>query len=226
MKNKSFQANKILVLTDENVAKLHKEKIKSVIKTDSYYEYIIKSGEAQKTLLNFERIIEFMLTHQFDRESVIVALGGGVIGDLGGFVASCYQRGIEVVQIPTTLLAQVDSSVGENSCQSFTRQKYDRHLSSTSRGYMRYCIFGNVAKRRYLSGIAEIIKYGVIRDFDFFCWLEENIELLLNRDYPALKYAIKRSCENKRDIVSEDEKEKGKELYSISVTLSLMQSKI
>ena len=211
LKNKSFEASKILVLTDENVAKLHKEKIKSIIKSNSYYEYIIKFGEAQKTLLNFEKIIEFMLTHQFDRESVIVALGGGVIGDLGGFVASCYQRGIRVVQIPTTLLAQVDSSVGGKTAVNHSLGK--NMIGTFHQPLEVICDISyleTLPKREYLSGIAEIIKYGVIRDFNFFCWLEENIELLLNRDYPALKYAIKKSCENKRDIVSEDEKEKGK----------------
>ena len=211
LKDKPFETKKILVLTDENVAKLHINKIKKVIRSKHYYEYIIKSGEEQKSLINFEKILEFMLTHQFDRESLIIALGGGVIGDLGGFVASCYQRGIGVFQIPTTLLAQVDSSVGGKTAVNHSLGK--NMIGTFHQPLEVICdisLLETLPKREFLSGIAEIIKYGVIRDLKFFCWLEGNIDLLLNRNHLALKYAIKRSCENKRDIVSEDEKEQGK----------------
>tara|TARA_S200000501_G_scaffold376246_1_gene430606 strand:- start:830 stop:1903 length:1074 start_codon:yes stop_codon:yes gene_type:complete len=211
LKDKPFETKKILVLTDENVAKLHINKIKKVIRSKHYYEYIIKSGEEQKSLINFEKILEFMLTHQFDRESLIIALGGGVIGDLGGFVASCYQRGIGVFQIPTTLLAQVDSSVGGKTAVNHSLGK--NMIGTFHQPLEVICdisLLETLPKREFLSGIAEIIKYGVIGDLNFFCWLEENIDLLLNRNHLALKYAIKRSCENKRDIVSEDEKEQGK----------------
>ncbi len=211
LKDKPFETQKILVLTDETVAKLHLDKIKKIVKSDNYYEYIIKSGEEQKSLLNFGKVLEFMLVHQFDRESVLVALGGGVIGDLGGFVASCYQRGIGVLQIPTTLLAQVDSSVGGKTAVNHSLGK--NMIGSFHQPLEVICdisLLETLPKREFLSGIAEIIKYGIIRDLNFFCWLEENIDLLLKRDHLALKYAIKRSCENKRDIVSEDEKEKGK----------------
>ena len=211
LKDKPFETKKILVLTDENVAKLHINKIKKVIRSKHYYEYIIKSGEEQKSLINFEKILEFMLTHQFDRESLIIALGGGVIGDLGGFVASCYQRGIGAFQIPTTLLAQVDSSVGGKTAVNHSLGK--NMIGTFHQPLEVICdisLLETLPKREFLSGIAEIIKYGVIGDLNFFCWLEENIDLLLNRNHLALKYAIKRSCENKRDIVSEDEKEQGK----------------
>ncbi len=211
LKNKPFETKKILVLTDENVAKLHINKVKKVIRSKHYHEYIIKSGEEQKSLSNFGKILEFMLAHQFDRESLIVALGGGVIGDLGGFVASCYQRGIGVFQIPTTLLAQVDSSVGGKTAVNHSLGK--NMIGTFHQPLEVICdisLLETLPKREFLSGIAEIIKYGVIRDLNFFCWLEENIDLLLNRNHLALKYAIKRSCENKRDIVSEDEKEQGK----------------
>ena len=211
LKDKPFETKKILVLTDENVAKLHINKIKKVIRSKHYYEYIIKSGEEQKSLINFEKILEFMLTHQFDRESLIIALGGGVIGDLGGFVASCYQRGIGVFQIPTTFLAQVDSSVGGKTAVNHSLGK--NMIGTFHQPLEVICdisLLETLPKREFLSGIAEIIKYGVIRDLKFFCWLEGNIDLLLNRNHLALKYAIKRSCENKRDIVSEDEKEQGK----------------
>lgn len=204
------RSRKTLVLTDRNVAKFHEDKIRSLIISESYYEYIIDSGEEHKNLLNFERILEFMLTKNFDRESIVIALGGGVVGDLGGFVASCYQRGIDIIQIPTTLLAQVDSSVGGKTAVNHPLGK--NMIGAFHQPIEVICdvsFLETLPTREFNSGLAEIIKYGIITDVKFFNWLEENIDLLVKKERKALQYAIKCSCENKRDIVIKDEKEKG-----------------
>ena len=211
LKDKPFETKKILVLTDENVAKLHINKIKEVIKSENYHEYIIEPGETQKNLSNFQKILEFMLKNQFDRESIVIALGGGVIGDLGGFVSSCYQRGIRIIQVPTTLLAQVDSSVGGKTAVNHPLGK--NMIGTFHQPLEVICdvsLLHSLPDREYRSGLAEIIKYGIIADPDFFAWIEQNVTKIINREKAALQYAIKRSCENKRDIVSKDEKEKGK----------------
>ncbi|MEC8147676.1 MAG: 3-dehydroquinate synthase [Pseudomonadota bacterium] len=206
-----FKSKKILVLTDKNIATLYNDKIQKFINPRNHFKYVLDPGEEQKNLYNFERILEFMLTKNFDRDSLIVAFGGGVIGDLGGFVASCYQRGINVIQIPTTLLAQVDSSVGGKTAVNHVLGK---NMIGTFHQPLRVIcdvsFLETLPQREYISGIAEIIKYGVIGDLKFFNWLEQNTSKLLRRDSQTLKYAVKRSCENKKDIVNEDEKEKGK----------------
>ena len=166
---------KILVLTDENVAKLHINKIKEVIKSENYHEYIIEPGEKQKNLSNFQKILEFMLKNQFDRESIVIALGGGVIGDLGGFVSSCYQRGIRIIQVPTTLLAQVDSSVGGKTAVNHPLGK--NMIGTFHQPLEVICdvsLLHSLPDREYRSGLAEIIKYGIIADPDFFAWIEQN----------------------------------------------------
>ena len=206
-----FKSKKILVLTDKNIATLYNDKIQKFINPRNHFKYVLDPGEEQKNLYNFERILEFMLTKHFDRDSLIIAFGGGVIGDLGGFVASCYQRGINVIQIPTTLLAQVDSSVGGKTAVNHVLGK---NMIGTFHQPLRVIcdvsFLETLPQREYISGIAEIIKYGVIGDLKFFNWLEQNTSKLLRRDSQTLKYAVKRSCENKKDIVNEDEKEKGK----------------
>ena len=193
------KSKKTLVLTDKNVAKFHKDKIRSLITPEGYFEYILEAGEEHKNLSNFERILEFMLTKNFDRESIVVALGGGVVGDIGGFVASCYQRGIGVVQIPTTLLAQVDSSVGGKTAVNHPLGK--NMIGAFHQPLEVICdlsFLETLPDREFNSGLAEIIKYGIITDIKFFNWLESNIELLIRREKEALQYAIKCSCENKR----------------------------
>ena len=201
-------SDKVIILSNETIAPLYLNKLKESIDTEKYFEYIVSDGESEKSLKQFEAISTFMLEKKLDRRTILLALGGGVIGDLGGFVAACYQRGIRYVQIPTTLLAQVDSSVGGKTAINHTLGKNmigafhqpSLVISDTS-------LLDTLPEREFLSGIAEVIKYGLIRDYLFFEWLENNIESLVARQSEALSIAIRKSCENKRDIVLRDEKE-------------------
>jgi len=148
------------------------------------------------------------LDNHCDRNTTLVALGGGVVGDITGFAAATYQRGINFIQIPTTLLAQVDSSVGGKTGVNHVLGK-----NMIGSFYQPQCVIADLSTLKTLddrelsAGIAEIIKYGLIRDAEFFSWLEKNIEKLLNRDEQALAYAVYRSCQNKAEIVAEDELE-------------------
>ena len=168
----------------------------------------VSSGEPSKSLAEFERLLTWVLEEGGDRRSVIIAVGGGVIGDLAGYVAASFTRGIRFVQVPTTLLAMVDSSVGgktginlpgaKNMVGAFWQPNLvliDTEVLST------------LPERSFLSGLAEVIKYGVIDDPEFFSWLETNAKSLVARDNEALRYAIQISCECKARVVGEDERE-------------------
>ncbi|HBC58716.1 MAG TPA: 3-dehydroquinate synthase, partial [Gammaproteobacteria bacterium] len=151
-----------------------------------------------------------LLQNQFDRNSLLVALGGGVVGDITGFAAACYQRGVDYLQIPTTLLSQVDSSVGGKTAVNHALGK------NMIGAFYQPCavmidldVLNTLPDREYASGLAEVIKYGAIRDAEFFCWLEANIDALNRREQSALAYAIERSCQNKAEIVNQDETETG-----------------
>src|SRR5690606_28344847 len=140
----------------------------------------------------------------------VVALGGGVVGDMAGFAAACYQRGVAYVQVPTTLLAQVDSSVGGKTGVNHPGGKNLIGAFHQPRAVIADTEALNTLPERELrAGLAEVIKYGLIRDRSFFSWLEQNIEKLLARDPEALAYAIRRSCEVKAEIVGQDEREHG-----------------
>ncbi len=173
-------------------------------------ESILPDGEEYKTLASAEKIYEALLSAKCDRKSAIIALGGGVIGDIAGFVASTYMRGIDFIQVPTTLLAQVDSSVGgktgvnhalgKNMIGSFWQPRLVWIDIST---------LHTLSRRDFLSGIAEIIKYGVIWDSDLFDDLERKREFILSLNPGDLTHIISRSCEIKADVVSRDERETG-----------------
>jgi len=171
---------------------------------------ILPDGEQFKTLEFVTQIFDKLLACKFSRNATLVALGGGVIGDMGGFAAACYQRGIPFLQIPTTLLAQVDSSVGGK-----TGVNHPLGKNMIGAFYQPRCVIADadvldtLDARQLSAGLAEVIKYGLIRDAEFFEWLENHIEALLARDKQALAYAIERSCINKAEIVAEDETESG-----------------
>jgi 3-dehydroquinate synthase len=168
----------------------------------------IPSGETSKSVAELARLWEWMLSAGVDRRSVVIAIGGGVTGDLAGFAAATYARGLRVVQIPTTLLSMVDSSVGgktginlpgaKNMVGAFWQPSLVIADSIT---------LNTLPDREYVSGLAEVIKYGVIEDPDFFHWLEVNIQSLICRDSGALREAISRSCESKARVVGDDERE-------------------
>lgn len=172
--------------------------------------YTFPAGEEHKTLDTVGELLTYLLECRLSRGDRLIALGGGVVGDITGFAASCYMRGIPFVQIPTTLLAQVDSSVGGKTGVNHRLGK--NMIGAFHQPVAVVCdsdLLDTLQDREYLSGIAEIIKYGLIWDAEFFAWLESAMPALRNRDPAALETAVARSCEIKAMIVAEDEKESG-----------------
>ena len=206
----SIKAAQIVILTNTVVAPLHLAALAGHFADRRCHTLVIEDGEAQKSLDTFAAAMGFLLEHRVERSAMLVALGGGVIGDLGGYVAACYQRGIDYAQVPTTLLAQVDSSVGGKTAVNHPLGK-----NMIGAFHQPQTVIADTATlvtlpaRELHAGLAEVIKYGLIRDYDFFVWLEANIDALLARDPIALAYAIRRSCENKAAVVAADERETG-----------------
>jgi len=205
-----IKAKQVIVVTNETVAPLYLDTVlKNLLKFD-VETVILPDGEQFKTLETVTRIFDKLLASKFSRNATLIALGGGVIGDMGGFAAACYQRGIAFLQIPTTLLAQVDSSVGGK-----TGVNHPLGKNMIGAFYQPQCVIADadvldtLDDRQLSAGLAEVIKYGLIRDAEFFEWLENNIDALLARDKQALSFAIERSCLNKAEIVAEDETEAG-----------------
>ena len=203
-------ATQVMVVTNETVAPLYLEPVKQALAGFRLSEVVLPDGEQYKNLEIWNRIFDGLLGNRFNRTCTLIALGGGVIGDMTGFAAACYQRGVPFIQIPTTLLSQVDSSVGGKTGINHALGK-----NMIGAFYQPRCVIAdtntlNTLEDRELSaGIAEIIKYGLIRDSDLFTWLEQNIQRLLEREPDALAYAINRSCRNKAEVVSADELEAG-----------------
>ncbi len=203
---------KVVVITNHTVAPLYADKITALLDQKGCISSVLElpDGEKYKTLETFNTVLSFLLEHNHSRDVVIIALGGGVIGDLVGFAASCYQRGVDFIQIPTTLLSQVDSSVGgktavnhplgKNMIGAFYQPKaviIDTHCLAT------------LPEREFAAGMAEVIKYGIIYDEAFFVWLEQHMDELYALDEQALTYAIARCCQIKAEVVAQDEKESG-----------------
>jgi 3-dehydroquinate synthase len=171
---------------------------------------ILPDGEVYKNLEIWNRIFDALLGNRFDRSCTLVALGGGVIGDMTGFAAACYQRGVAFIQVPTTLLAQVDSSVGGKTGVNHPLGKNMIGAFHQPRCVIADTTSLNTLEKRELSaGLAEVIKYGVIDDPEFFAWLEANMPRLCEREPKALAYAIECSCRDKARVVAADEREAG-----------------
>ncbi len=205
--------SKIFIISDQNIAQLHLSKLHQVLKkSDIKFETIIAdSGEQTKSFQVLEKICEEILSKNADRKSLILAFGGGVIGDLSGFIASILLRGIDFVQIPTTLLAAVDSSVGGKTAINSLSGK--NLIGSFYQPKMVICdldFLKTLPQREILSGYAEIVKYGLIEDKNFFDFLSENYKKIFSFDEEILSTVITKSCQIKADIVSQDEKENGK----------------
>lgn len=202
--------SQVMIVSNETVAPLYMEKTLKGLGDFRVEQIILPDGEQYKTLDVLNNIFDALLEKRFDRRCTLVALGGGVIGDMTGFAAACYQRGVAFIQIPTTLLAQVDSSVGGK-----TGVNHPLGKNMIGAFHQPQCVLididtlNTLEDRQLSAGIAEVIKYGLINDAEFFAWLEKNMPLLLQRDTAALTYAIERSCQDKADIVSADEKESG-----------------
>lgn len=205
-----IKSEQVLIVTNETIAPLYLDKLIKSLPGYTVETLILPDGEQYKTLHYLNRIFDALLSKKYSRNATLIALGGGVIGDMGGFAAACYQRGIGFLQIPTTLLAQVDSSVGGK-----TGVNHPLGKNMIGAFYQPQCVIADadvldtLDDRQLSAGLAEVIKYGLIRDAEFFVWLEQNIASLLKRDKKMLAIAIERSCVNKAQIVAEDETEAG-----------------
>lgn len=204
-------SRQVLIVSNEVVAPLYLERVKAQLAGFQLAECILPDGEEHKTLDTLNLIFDRLLTERFDRGCTLLALGGGVVGDITGFAAASYQRGVHFIQVPTTLLAQVDSSVGGKTGVNHPLGKNMIGAFYQPRAVLIDTDSLKTLDDRQLSaGIAEVIKYGLIDDPEFFDWLELNLPRLLAREPEALAFAIERSCADKARIVAADERESGR----------------
>jgi len=200
----------VMIVSNDTVAPLYLRKAQAALAGLQCHSVVLPDGEQYKTWEVLNRIFDALLEKRCDRHVTLVALGGGVVGDMAGFAAACYQRGVPFIQIPTTLLAQVDSSVGGK-----TGVNHPLGKNMIGAFHQPQCVLidtvtlGTLPDRELSAGLAEVIKYGLIRDLDFLTWLEANMDALLRRDAAALAEAIERSCLNKAEVVAADERESG-----------------
>lgn len=207
-----LKSKRVVIVSNDVVAPLYLERFEIALRdagVDSAV-VVLPDGEANKDWSTLMRIYDGLLSGLADRATTLVALGGGVIGDITGFAAATYQRGVPLIQVPTTVLAQVDSSVGGKTAINHPLGKnmigafYQPRLVLADTTTLT-----TLPERELRAGLAEIIKYGLIRDADFLGWLETNVDALLARDQTALTHAIERSCRNKAEVVAADETEQG-----------------
>ena len=200
-----------LVVTNETVGPLYLDKLLANLGGRNVSSIALPDGEAYKTIATMQSILDRLVESGANRDTTVVALGGGVVGDIAGFAAACYMRGVAFMQVPTTLLAQVDSSVGG---KTGVNHEQGKNLIGAFHQPRIVLIdtdtLATLPDRELRAGLAEVIKYGAICDAAFFDWLEDNMEGLLARDADALAYAIRRSCELKAVVVAEDEREAGR----------------
>jgi len=200
-----------LIVSNETVAPLYLDKLKTNLASSDTRTVELPDGEEYKTIETANLVLDALVGGGANRDTTVIALGGGVVGDIAGFAAACYMRGVAFIQVPTTLLAQVDSSVGgktgvnhpqgKNLIGAFHQPQIVLIDTST---------LATLPARELRAGLAEVIKYGVITDAGFFAWLEDNVAALLDLDPDAVAYAVQRSCELKAEIVAEDEREAGR----------------
>jgi 3-dehydroquinate synthase len=203
-------ARDVAIVSNTTVAPLYLPALTASLGTRRRVEVILPDGEAHKTLANTARVLDVLVANRFARDCAVLALGGGVVGDLAGFAAACYQRGVAFVQLPTTLLAQVDSAVGgktgvnhpggKNLIGAFHQPRLVVADTDT---------LATLPPRELRAGVAEVIKYGLIADATLFEWLEAHLEELLAAEPAALTHVVRRSCEIKAEIVGRDEREQG-----------------
>ena len=212
--NEYLASDTCLVVTNQTVGPLYKDDLEASLGASgivTVHAVSLKDGEAFKTLDTLAEVLDALVEGHATRDVTVVALGGGVVGDIAGFAAASYMRGVSFIQVPTTLLAQVDSSVGgktgvnhpqgKNLIGAFHQPKIVLIDTDTLQ---------TLPDRELMAGLAEVIKYGAIADVDFLGWLEGNIDALLAKDSDALAHAIRRSCELKAQVVAEDERESGR----------------
>jgi len=202
--------NKVLVVTDSGVPKKHIKELKNKINNKNIYVFTINKGEKSKSFSSYKKILNKLLDLKFDRSDIIIALGGGVVGDIAGFSAATYLRGIRYIQIPTTLLAQVDSSVGGKTAINVIQGKnlvgsfYNPSLVLISTSFLE-----TLSKHEYKSGLGEVVKYALIGNKKLKNIIEKNSQDIINRNESVLKIIIEESIKTKSKIVTKDEKEGG-----------------
>ena len=206
-----YVGTRALLVSNATVAEHYLEDARRGLGAASVDVVLIGDGERFKTLDTYATILDELIGKRHSRSTTVVALGGGVVGDVAGFAAATYQRGVGLVQVPTTLLAQVDSSVGGKTAVNHAAGK-----NLIGAFYQPRAVVADVAvlrtlpDREYRAGLAEVVKYGVIADSGFFAWLEQSMDALLRREPEALLHAVRRSCEIKAEVVADDEREQGR----------------
>lgn len=207
-----LRTRRVAVVTNDVVGPLYLDRLRAALEAAGVQVSAVSlpDGEVHKDWPTLNRIFDMLLAERCERSTTLIALGGGVVGDMGGFAASCYQRGMPFIQIPTTLLAQVDSSVGGKTAINHPLGK-----NMIGAFYQPRLVLADIdtlstlPARELSAGLAEVIKYGLIRDAEFLGWLERNLERLVACEPDALAYAIERSCRNKAEVVAADETEQG-----------------
>ena len=207
-----FENRKIAIITDSNVEKLYAKDVQKELNkvSKTVIAYAIPTGEENKNLKEIEKIYKVLIETHFDRHDLVVALGGGVVGDMAGFASATYLRGIDFIQIPTTLLAQTDSSIGGKTGVDFDEYKNMVGAFHMPRlVYMNISTLNSLSDRQYASGFAEVMKHGLIKDASFYSWLIENMYEIEDKDTDVVLEMVKRSCEIKKAVVEKDPTEKG-----------------
>lgn len=203
---------RIMIITDSNVGPIYMNSLREALNnvSDSIYEYTFPTGENSKNLDTVNDCYEKLILAGFDRNDLLIALGGGVVGDLTGFVAATYLRGIRFVQVPTSLLSMVDSSIGGKTGVDF--KSYKNMVGAFHQPklvYMNLNTLRSLPDREYFSGMGEIIKHGLIKNYAYYNWLKCNSDAIKHKDYDILRQMIYESCRVKKAVVEEDPKEKG-----------------
>ncbi len=209
--DESIAARDVLVVTSETVGPLYLDRVRASLAGRRVHALALPDGEVHKTLANAARIFDAMAGARLNRDACVLALGGGVVGDMAGFAAACYQRGVAFAQLPTTLLAQVDASVGGK-----TGVNHPAGKNLIGAFHQPVAVVADTSTlttlplREFRAGLAEVVKHALIADAGFLDWLDGNIEALLAHDPEALTHAVRRSCEIKARIVAADERERGR----------------
>ena len=211
--SEAIKGNTVLIVSDSNVAPLYLQQVEETLAAENRRidSLVLPAGEKNKNLTTLNLVFDALLEKRHARDTTLVALGGGVIGDMTGYAAASYQRGVAFIQIPTTILSQVDSSVGGKT-------GVNHALGKNMIGAFHQPVavlaetdtLNTLPQREIAAGLAEVIKYGLLGDIEFLEWLENNIVDLVDLQPAALAYGIERSCQNKARIVAEDEREGGK----------------
>ena len=212
LKALGYGNQKVCIISDSNVAAFYLEELKAMLATQFIYctSFVFEAGEGSKNTDTVGAVYQHLIQHQFDRKDLLVALGGGVVGDLAGFAAATYLRGIDFIQIPTTLLSQTDSSIGGKTGVDFLQYKnmvgafYQPKLV-----YMNLSLLHTLPKDQFVSGMGEILKHGLIKSKSYFLWLQQNNTKIMELQPDIIEEMIYNSCLIKRDVVERDPKENG-----------------